>query len=255
MATDKGTAGATLASFRHALSAALTKLAAPLLLDADAVGTRSWWFSGTREEARASELLRGVGLPGDPGQNKCSWTAEIGGRQVRVTASGKHRVSVFVQASDAEAARMRAEDAEEAGAELSMKKAAEFDHKAAEAEAALAEQPATEAEFRQEAADMIWRMWTAIVLVYGSRRTPHASGFRYSEGTIDTLDGHITSALWALQHDGTVLFDHAVRTKRVREARADAARHDFPVQRLLKAAVNDAARELGQPACLPPAVA
>lgn len=227
-----------------AVFAELMKLAAPLRPSDDGVRVCNW-FTGTRDDARACALLAGLGLPGDPGQNKVSWTATIGGRRVAVTANGKARIRALIQLTDAEEKLISQEKADLKGAKEAMAKAAEFDKKATAAEAELKEWPATEEEFRQRAADMLWRLWTALEASYGRRDAPHPSGFCFDKASMRNIEGYFLAARWALEYDGEVTYDDAVRMEKVRKARSAAAKHDFPLQRVLKAAACAASQGVG----------
>lgn len=198
-------------------------------------GTLVAWFKGTVEQAQQCELLRDVGVPGEPGQPKCSRTLTLpDGRKVSVFRTGRSLVRVYFRSTEAERqARDEADDRRREDAKA-LKAAAAADKVAQEALQKLKEQPATEAEFRKLAKEAFWRQWSVFRLAFLGDCQRHASGFRFTAATVDMLHAFAHSIAWALEADGTVILDEDHRNAQVRKAQELACKLDHPLQRFIE---------------------
>lgn len=220
---------------RRAILQQLQSLAHPMAL----TGHSEWGaeFTGTREQAAQCLALQGVTLPGEHGGPKISRTFALDGRKVSVC---RPRGQVLLTIAFTADERHRQAEWEKQRDKLAL-----LDRAAAVARADTAEQPATEAEFRQQAKNAFWRSWTVFRKMFLGSHENHASGFRYSSAAVDVLDGFAHALAWSLESDGAVLYDEAVRMARVREILADATKLDTPLQHFLEQVSRAPAMEEG----------
>lgn len=197
------------------------------------------FYDGTKQALVDAGIVADGQFPGDPGRAKssCSYERDWSQRQrggpltapITVRAHGK-RFQVWLRVDENEEGRRRDEvenSAEwrkaSAVAEIEVKRAFER----------LAELPATKKEFAKRAADLFWASWGTFCAAYG-QRGPGVCGHWFTAADRERFSD-LAEGLYHHIRNTDPQFDATQRMSKVNAARANAAKVDMPLQRLLAA--------------------
>lgn len=198
-------------------------------------------YIGTADQLIEAGILQAGQFPGDPGRGKTmvSYTADgqaaargsckgAGYRQVRRVSRTMFNVTVRVD--EAETKRRHDEDREQReNAKLSADARTELQREMGR----LKELPATPQEYAKDAADLFWIGVNTFFRAHCGK-VPHESGYRFSASDAEKFAELARTLYWAIREDGTPKFDPAFRLRNVTKARANAAKTDLPLQRMLR---------------------
>lgn len=210
-----------------------------------------WWclsFRGTLDEARQCELLRGRPLPGDPGQNSATSFFEVDGRRINMMRSGRYQLRVRVNGTPTEKAMSHETSRKRWKEEADARKARDLYERAAELEK-MVNLPSSAEQFRERTLRSVEHSQRTLSDVY---LRGGAFGFCVDAGTVAEIEGHFRAIAHALNSAAIKACPVVNRfVDEIRDLRAQAAKLDPSLQRMLATVLLSAADAIRTEGMLP----